>query len=219
MAQIAQRRFIFLAHPPREIRIIQMLVARRLRHVLQHAQSLLDRALGVRGHLLPLRQDITADVLALFRRQLIPHLRALLQFLPLCWRQFLQPPIVLQDLLLFLRIQAVEISSRRRIVRRRWTVRIIIWPRHHPRAIYVRGRRPARVRIRRPVRARVLPLVLRPPCLLLLLSVLLPLFLSLLLPWSLWLPLRRLALLLWRLIVLPIRRSIRVRSLSKARHS
>src|SRR5260370_32225945 len=41
-------------------------------------------------NLLPLRQDVITDVLALFRPQLIPHLRALLQFLPLRGRQVLR---------------------------------------------------------------------------------------------------------------------------------
>ncbi len=101
VAQVTQRGFIFLAHAPREIRIIQMLIARRLRHILQHAQSLLDRPLAVWRHLLPLWQDTSLDVLALFRRQPVPHLRALLQFLSLRRRQSLQTPVVLQDFPLF----------------------------------------------------------------------------------------------------------------------
>src|SRR5713226_9571979 len=82
--------------------------------------------------------------------------------------------------------------------------------------VYADGGRPARVRIRRPFRTGVLPPVSRSLRFLLLLSALLPLFLSLLLPWSLWLPLRRRALLLWRLIILAILRPIRVRPLRKA---
>jgi hypothetical protein len=58
---------------------------------------------------------------------------------------------------------------------------------------------------------------------LLLLSLRLPLFLSWLLPWLLLarrlLSRRRLALLLWRLIVLSILRPIRARTLRIARHS
>jgi hypothetical protein len=126
-----------------------------------------------------------------------------------------------------LRIQFAEFFWRRRRVRRRRTVRIIALPRHHPRAIYVRGWRPARVRIRWTVRARVLPFVLRPPRFLLL-SALLPLFLSLLprrlLSWRLlprWLALPPwwLALLLGRLIILSILPPIRARSLRKRRYS
>jgi hypothetical protein len=72
------------------------------------------------------------------------------------------------------------------------------------------------------VRAGVLPPVLRSPGFLLL-SVLLPLFLSLLLSRLLLLSRmllsRRLALLLWRPILLSILRPIRARSLRKAQHS
>src|SRR5260370_38379900 len=83
MAQVAQRGFVFLAHAPREIRIIQMLIARRLRHVLEHAQSLLDRPLAVRRQLPPPRQDILLNVLALLRSKSAPPLRSLLHSLPL----------------------------------------------------------------------------------------------------------------------------------------
>jgi hypothetical protein len=79
-----------------------------------------------------------------------------------------------------------------------------------------------RVRIRRTVRARVLPLALRSPRIPLLLSLRLPLFLSWLLPWLLLarrlLSRRRLALLLWRPILLSILRPIRARSLRERRH-
>src|SRR5260370_5663601 len=135
------------------------MVARGLWHILQHAQPLLNRLPAVWGKLLPLRQDIIADVLALFRPQLIPHLRALLQFLPLRGRQVLQPPIVLQDLLLFLRAQVVEFFPERRRVRRWRPIRIETWPRRRLGAICVR--------VRRTVRARLLPLVLPSPSFLL----------------------------------------------------
>src|SRR5882762_1187426 len=185
------------------------MVARGLWHILQHAQPLLNCLPALLRQLLPLRQDIIADVLALFRPQPAPHLRALLQFLPLCGWQVLQPPIVFQDPLPLLWAQVVEFRFRRG-VRRRRPVRIIIWPHRRLRSIHVR--------VRRTVRAGVLPLVWHSPCFLLLLSVLLPLFLSLLLSLLLLLS-RRLALLLWRLIVLLILRPIRARSLRKTRHS
>src|SRR5882762_4900684 len=191
------------------------LVARGLWHVLQHAQPLLNRLPALLRQLLPLRQDIIADVLALFWPQPAPHLRALLQFLPLRGWQVLQPPIVFQDLLPLLWTQVVEFRFRRR-VRRRRPVRIIIWPHRRLRSIHVR--------VRRAVRAGVLPLVWHSPCFLLLLSVLQPLFLSRLLLSRrllarLLLSRRRLVRLLWRLIVLSILRPIRARSLRKARHS
>src|SRR5467141_2076550 len=175
------------------------MVARGLRHILQHAQPLLNRLPALLRQLLPLRQDIITDVLALFRPQPAPHLRALLQFLPLFGWQVLQPSIVFQDPLPLLWTQVVEFRFRRR-VRRRRPVRIIIWPHRRLCSIHVR--------VRRTVHAGVLPLVLHSPCFLLLLSALLPLFLSLLL-----------SRLLWRLIVLSILHPIRARSLRKARHS
>src|SRR5713226_5606429 len=189
------------------------LVARGLWHILQHAQPLLNRLPAVLRQLLPLRQDLIADVLALFRPQLIPHLRALLQFLPLRGRQVLQPSIVVQDLLLFLWAQVIEFSPEWRSVRRWRPIRIETWSRRRLRAIHVR--------VRRTVRARILPLVLRSQCFLLLL-LLPPLLLSLLLPRRLLsrrLPRRLLALLFWRLIVLSILRPIRSRSLRERRHS
>src|SRR5229473_5498375 len=158
------------------------MVARGLWHILQHAQPLLNCLPALLRQLLPLRQDIITDVLALFRPQPAPYLRALLQFLPLCGWQVLQPPIVFQDPLPLLWAQVVEFFLRRR-VRRRRPVRIIIWPHRRLRSIHVR--------VRRTVRTGVLPLVWHSPCFLLLLSALLPLFLSLLL--SLLLP-RRLLL-------------------------
>src|SRR5260370_36511930 len=164
-------------------------------------------------NLLPLRQDVITDVLALFRPQLIPHLRALLQFLPLRGRQVLQPSIVVQDLLLFLWAQVIEFSPEWRSVRRWRPIRIETWPRRRLPSI--------RVRIRWTIRARVLPLVLRSPCFLLLV-VLPPLLQSLLLPPRLLARRRlsrRLALLFWRLIVLSILRPIHSRSLRERRHS
>src|SRR5258708_4994758 len=180
-----------------------MLVPRGLRHILQHAQPLLNRALPVRRKLLPLRQDIALNVVALLRRQPAPIGSCLSHLLLLSWRQLLKALVVLENFLLLLPRQTVESLWRRSVCQRR-PARIIIRPRRHPRATWVRGRRPMRVRIRRTVRARVLPLALRSPRILLLLSLRLPLFLS-------W-------LLLWRPILLSILSPIRARSLRERRH-
>lgn len=48
MAQVTQHGFIFLAHTASKVGVIQMLIPRRFRHVLQHIQSALDRALPPR---------------------------------------------------------------------------------------------------------------------------------------------------------------------------
>jgi hypothetical protein len=83
MAQVAQRRFIFLTHASRKIRIVQMLISRGFRHIFQHAKAILNGALTIRRHLIPSWQNVVADVRLLCRRQFLPHLRALLHLLPL----------------------------------------------------------------------------------------------------------------------------------------
>src|SRR5580704_1404241 len=103
VAQIPQRRPIFLAHPARKIRIVQPLVPRILRHILQHTQSLPDRLLAIRRHLSPTRQHIRPDVLALLRCHPVPHLRAIPQHLLLSRRQTPQTLLVLQHSLPLLR--------------------------------------------------------------------------------------------------------------------
>src|SRR6266581_251558 len=207
VAQIAQHGLIFIAHATREIRIIQMLVARRLGHILQHAQTLLNRPPPAIRQLLPLRRQIIPNVILLFRRQFLPLVSAPIQFLSVRRREVPLLVIVLDDLSLFLRTQVSIFSLGRWRVRRRRPVRIGIWPRYHLGSICVR--------IRRAVRAMILPLVLRSPCFLPRLAILSSLFLSLLLWLLLWLPL----LLLWRLIVLPTLRPIRARSLCERRYS
>src|SRR5260370_11949949 len=157
-----------------------MLVPRGPRHILQDAQPLLNRALPVRRKLLPLRQDIAVNVVALLRRQPASIGSCLSHLLLLSRRQLLIALVVLQNFLLLLPRASVESLWRRSVCRRR-LAQIIIRPRRHPRVTWVRGRRPMRVRIRRTVRARVLPLALRSPRILLLLSLLLPFFFSCLL--------------------------------------
>jgi hypothetical protein len=181
VAQITQHAFIFFAHAPSEIRVIQMLVSRGLRHILQYTQPLLNRPLPIRRKLLPLRQDIALNVVALLGRQLTPIGSGLSHLLLLSRWQLLKVLVVLQNFLLLLPWQTVESLGRR--IRRRWSIR---------------------VRIRRTAGTRILPFVLR-SARLRLLPALWPLFLSLL-PGRLLS--RRLALLPGRLIVWPILRPI-----------
>jgi hypothetical protein len=122
MAQIAQRALIFFAHPARKVRIIQPLIPRRLRHILQHPQPLLNRLAALRRHLLPFRQHIVAHVIALLRRHLLPHLRALLQLFLLHRRQIPQPLLVLRKSLPFQRRHTAEAIPR---VRRRRPIQIL----------------------------------------------------------------------------------------------
>src|SRR5258707_8316915 len=125
VAQVAQHGFVFFAHAAREIRIIQMLVARRLRHVLQHAQSLPDRLLLVGGQLPPLREQVILDMPLLFRRQLSPLSLTIANLLLLLRRQTSEILIVL----FFLRTQIlIALRICRSVARIRWPVRIEIRP-------------------------------------------------------------------------------------------
>ncbi len=99
MAQVPQRRPILFTHALSKPRIIQPLIPRRLRHVLQHAQPVTDRLLSVRRHLTPLRQHIILHVIALLRRHPTPHLRSIAQHLLLRRRHALQTLLVLQSAL------------------------------------------------------------------------------------------------------------------------
>jgi hypothetical protein len=81
VAQVSQGRLILFAHSAGKIWIVQVLVPRRLRHILQHAEAASNRPLPVRRKLLPFRQDIVLDVISLLRSQASPHTLALAQFL------------------------------------------------------------------------------------------------------------------------------------------
>jgi hypothetical protein len=103
MAQISQRGAVLVAHPARKIRVIQPLIPRGFRHILQHSQPLLNRLPAFRGHLPPLRQNIIGDVRALLRRHPSPHLRAIAKHLLLSWRKTPEALLILEHPLLFLR--------------------------------------------------------------------------------------------------------------------
>src|SRR5882762_5447322 len=124
VAQISQRRPVVIAHPAREVRIVQPLVARRFRHILQHAQSLLNRLPALRRHLLPSRQHIIAHMVALRRRHSLPDLRSLAQLLLLLWRKLPESSLILLESPPFFR--RVFTGTPRRIRR---TVPIKIRPR------------------------------------------------------------------------------------------
>src|SRR6266850_8384843 len=101
VAQISQRRSIVVAHPAREVRIVQPLVARRFRHILQHAQPLLNRLPALRRHLPPSRQHIIAHIVLLLRRHLLPDLRPLPKLLLLLWRKLPESSLILLESPLF----------------------------------------------------------------------------------------------------------------------
>ena len=169
MTQIPQRRLILFTHPLRKPRIIQPLISRRLRHILEHSQPIPNRLLPVRRHLPPLWQHIIPHVLALLRRHPVPHLRAIPQHLLLRRRQALQPLFVLQNPLPVRRrhilpaILHVRLSRSRRPIQVRF--RVCTRPRDGLRSAAIRSRRPIVPRIlsRHPVcaRFRALPMPLR----------------------------------------------------------
>jgi hypothetical protein len=102
MAQIPKRGFIFLAHAAREVRIAQMLIARRLRHILQHRQPVLDRPLPVRRHLLPPGEHLILDVRLLLLSHALPHFGAPPHVVLLLRRQLFEASLILlQPLALF----------------------------------------------------------------------------------------------------------------------
>src|SRR6266849_9870390 len=150
VAQIPQRRSIVIAHPAREVRIVQPLVARRFRHILQHAQSLLNRLPALRRHLPPSGQHIIAHVVALRRRHLLPDLRSLAQLLLLLWRKLLESSFILLKSPPFFRR---EFSRTPRRTRRTVPIKIrplIGFPSHIRRAIpsVARASRSPRWRVR-----------------------------------------------------------------------
>ena len=102
MAQISECGFIFLTHPLREVRIVQMLIARRLRHILQHREPVLDRSLALRRQLLPTGQHIVLDVRLLLRSHALPDFGAPAHVVLLRGRELVEAPLILlQPLTLF----------------------------------------------------------------------------------------------------------------------
>jgi hypothetical protein len=127
MAQIPQRRLVLVAHSFGELRIIQSLVPRRLRHILQYAQPLPNRLTPFHGHLPPLWQHIISDVTLLLRSHPAPLLSSPVQFLSLRRRKISVLVVVLENPLPVLRRQVAEFPLRlRRIVRGRRPVRIVV---------------------------------------------------------------------------------------------
>jgi hypothetical protein len=94
VAQILQDLPVIVAHPACKVWIVQVPVARGLRHVLQHTQALRYSSLSVRRQLLPLWQHIIFKVVPLLRRKPLPILSRL------------------SHVLLLLRWQLIELSLR-----------------------------------------------------------------------------------------------------------
>ncbi len=111
---------------PEEGRVVQPRVARRFRHILQHAQLLLDHPFSLRRHLLPFGHHFVTDmgallgshsrphlfavahVHALLRRQTVPVLQVPPHPLLLLGRQAVESLIVLEEAFLLLRRHVAE---------------------------------------------------------------------------------------------------------------
>jgi hypothetical protein len=127
VAQILQRRFLFVAHTPGEIGIVEPLIARRLWHIFQDAELLLDHLLAVPGHLLHTWQNVALDVFALLGSQIspgvfffaevgalrrahaVPLIELLADFGLLIRRKILKGLAVLQDIVALLRTQRAHL--------------------------------------------------------------------------------------------------------------
>ena len=163
VTQIPQHLPVIFAHPAREVRIIQMSVARRLRHILQHAQPVLNGPLPVRRQLLPPGQHIIPNVTLLLRREPLPILCRSLHLLLLLRRQLVELSLIFRQPISLLRthIPQTILHVRRRRGRRLLPVGILRTIVSIACAVVVR----ARIRIPRrtiivrpaPVRGRWLP--------------------------------------------------------------
>ncbi len=107
MAQIAQRSAIFWTHTASKVRVVQMLVARVLRHVLEHAQTLLDGFLSLWRQSAPARQHFIFNVIALLRRHLLPHPLTVAHVLLLLRRQLAKASLILKHPLSFFGAEAL----------------------------------------------------------------------------------------------------------------
>ena len=96
MAQIAQRSAIFWTHPTRKIGVVQMLISRELRHVLEYAQTLPDGFLSLWRQIAPRGQNVIFNMIALLRRHLLPHPLAVAHILLLLRRQLPKALLVLE---------------------------------------------------------------------------------------------------------------------------
>ena len=153
MTQIMQSLPVFIAHSPRKIRIAQPPVPRRLRHILQHTQLLLNHLLPLPRNLPPSRQNVVLHVAPLFRRHSPPGIffrakvRALLrvQAVPLIkllpnpallfWRQTLERTAALQHTIPLLRIQITHAVYKRT---RRAYAHLLPRPQRCPSSAFVR---------------------------------------------------------------------------------
>lgn len=108
VAQVAERGSVLVIHAAGEVRVVEALIAREFRHVLQHAQALLNSLPAVLRKLLPLGHHVIADVLALLGSHALPDLIAFTKILALLRGHAVPVLKTLANLGLLLRRQVVE---------------------------------------------------------------------------------------------------------------
>jgi hypothetical protein len=96
MAQIAERSAVFWAHTTSKVGVVQMLVARELRHILEHAQTLFNGLLPLGRQITPGWQYVIFNVIALLRRHLLPHPLTVAHILLLLRRQLPKALLILE---------------------------------------------------------------------------------------------------------------------------
>ena len=103
VTQIPQHLPVFFAHSARKIWIVQVPVARGLRHILQHAQPLLNGPLSVRRQLLPFWQHVIPKMVLLLWRKLAPILGSSFHLLLPLRRQLIEPSLIFRQATTLLR--------------------------------------------------------------------------------------------------------------------
>jgi hypothetical protein len=111
MAQIAQRCAVFRAHTAGKVGVVQMFIARKLRHVLENAQTLLNRFLSLWRQIAPVRQHVIFNVIPLLRGHLLPDPLAVAHVLLLLRRQLPKALLILQHPLSLFRTEALLVTS------------------------------------------------------------------------------------------------------------
>jgi hypothetical protein len=96
MAQVAQRSAVLFTHPPGEVGVSEMFIARKFGHVLKNSQALLNRFLPLRRQIAPVRQHIIFNVIALLGSHLLPHSLPVAHVLLLLRRQLPKASLILE---------------------------------------------------------------------------------------------------------------------------
>jgi hypothetical protein len=111
VTEVAQGGAIFLAHAAGKVWVLEVAVPGGLRHVLEHAQTLLDCFLALWRHVAPGRQNFILDMVALMRRHLLPDAIPVAHVLLLLRRQLPEALLILHHPLAFLGAQPLAAVS------------------------------------------------------------------------------------------------------------